>query len=284
MIAYMKHDAKKHCITLLPGLVTALCAWAMMACSETDYMRFDTHFAGIYFPEDTVRYSFGVTPIETRSYTVRIPVCLVGKPAGEDRTISYTIVAEGTNATEGQQFVIGQPLIEGDSIRGYIPVTIQRDALEGNYNDGYKRYRLKLQLTAGGDLTPTMSADRQTCVLTFDNAVEQPNWFDYKGDKVWHRSELGEWHPLKFIKLVEFFHAFGQRQPETYAKMVATYGENLENVEYGDFYLFRTIMSKYIFAPMYDYFNDPAVQAEIRAQYPDFPFDFPNPMDKKVNI
>ena len=65
--------------------------------------------------------------------------------------------------------------------------------------------------------------------------------------------------------------------PETYKKMVADYGENLENIPYGDPYLYRTIFRKYIYKPMYDFFNDPANRDAIIDEYPDFPFDFPDP-------
>ena len=55
------------------------------------------------------------------------------------------------------------------------------------------------------------------------------------------------------------------------------YGENLENIEYGDPYQYRTIFKKYIYLPMYEHFNDPANREMILSLYPDFPFDFPNP-------
>ena len=62
-------------------------------------------------------------------------------------------------------------------------------------------------------------------------------------------------------------------------KWQAAYGENLENIPYGDPYVYRTIFQKYICSPMYDYFNDPANHDAIVAEYPDFPFDFPNPFE-----
>lgn len=38
--------------------MTALAAVAMMSCSETDYMTFDTANNGVYFTKDTLTYSF----------------------------------------------------------------------------------------------------------------------------------------------------------------------------------------------------------------------------------
>ena len=83
----------------------------------------------------------------------------------------------------------------------------------------------------------------------------------------------------KFIKMVEYFHAINDILPETYKKMVAAYGENLENIPYGDPYVFRSIFKKYIYQPMYEFFGDPANHDMIVTAYPDFPFDFPNPYE-----
>ena len=59
--------------------------------------------------------------------------------------------------------------------------------------------------------------------------------------------------------------------------MVVAYGENLEHIPFGDPNLYRTIFRKYIYYPMYEYFSDPANRDMILAEFPDFPFDFPNP-------
>lgn len=258
--------------------LSALTAVTCVSCSE-DYMVYDTSYSGIYFSDDTLRYSFGVTPVDVRTKEYEIPVYLMGEPADADRTFAYTIEPDGTTAEEGVQFTIGEPVIEADSIKGIIPVNINRDALEGSYQDGYVRYKLVLKLGANGSFVPTLGAEEQVCVLIFDNAVEQPEWLDFKGDKVWSVSSLGVWHPLKFIKMVEYFHLLKDVQPESYKNMVEQYGENLEHVEYGDFYQYKTIMNKYVLYPMYEYFSNPANRDEIIALYPDFPFDFPNPYE-----
>jgi hypothetical protein len=107
--------------------------------------------------------------------------------------------------------------------------------------------------------------------------VSQPEWYNAHGEKVWQAKYLGVWHPLKFIKMVEFFHAVKDIQPETYKAMVKLYGENLEHIEFGDPYQYRTVFIKYIYTPMYNYFNDPAERDYILSNFPDFPFDFPDP-------
>ena len=264
---------KRSIALLFPIFIIGL----LISCSETDYMVYDSNYSGLYFTSDTLSYSFGVTPTDVRSYEYRIPVSLMGKPESLDRTFSFSVVEEGTTAEYGVQYVIGKPVIMADSVVGYIPVILKRDELGGNYQDGYIHYKLSLNLEADGVFTPTLSKEENSCVLVFDNAVEQPEWLNAVGEKVWYESQWGEWHPLKLIKMVEFFHSIESVQPETYKKMVKVFGENLEHVQYGDFYPYKTVMNKYVFKPMYDYFIAPENYEEIVDLYPDFPFDFPNP-------
>ena len=257
-------------------MVTAMTA---VSCSETDYMTFDTARNGIYFTKDTLNYSFSVTPIEIKTHTYKIPFRIMGSTSSQPRTVAYTVVAEKTTAKQGVQYNIGEAVVEPDSINGYIPVEILRNGLEGTYATGYTRYTLHIELKSNDNFFPTLNAAAQSRTLTFDNAVEQPEWYSAHGDKVWDKATLGVWHPYTFIKMVEYFHAINDILPETYKKMVAAYGENLENIPYGDPYVFRSIFKKYIYQPMYEFFGDPANHDMIVTAYPDFPFDFPNPYE-----
>ncbi len=269
---------KKHTIWIKTvGVLCSVTGCLLSTSCSEEYLIYDTDYSGIYFSDDTLRYSFGVTSTNIREKEYMIPVCLVGTPSANDRTFTYRIDKENTTAEEGVQFSIGQSVIPADSVRGYIPVRIHRDALAGDYQHGFIRYRLELRLTENNMFVPTLNEKDQVCVLFFDNAVEQPDWPDYKGDKVWHLDEFGVWHPLKLIKMVEYFHALKDILPESYAKMVDAYGENLEHVQWGSFYQFQTIVNKYIKYPAYEYFADPTNREEILRLYPDFPFDFPNP-------
>ncbi len=260
----------KRLISLLP------CLALLCSCTE-NYLIYDTSYKGIYFTKDTLEYSFGVTPVDIRTKEFQIPVRVLGELSGEDRTFTFEVVADKTTATEGTHYTIGKPVVPADSVNGYIPVTFHRDNLEGDYINGFVYYKLTVRLTSNNFFTPTLDSLAQTRTITFDNAVEQPAWYNYKGEKVWYESQWGVWHPLKLIKMVEFYHTIADYQPETYKKMVETYGENLENVPYADFHVYKSTMIKYVFGPMYDYFSNPDNREEILSLYADFPFDFPNP-------
>lgn len=257
--------------------LSAIVLLATLSCSETDYMQFDSANNGVYFTKDSLNYSFSVTPVETRTYTYKVPFRIMGGTSDKVRKVAFRIDDANTSAKAGVQYNIGEALVLQDSIDGYIPVEILRDGLEGSYEEGYVNYSLELILEENEDFCPTLDPKSRRRILTFNNAIEQPNWLDYRGNKVWETDNLGVWHPLKLIKMVEFFHELQNTLPETYKKMVAAYGENLESIPYGDPYVFRTIFQKYIYSPMYDYFNDPANYDYIISLYPDFPFDFPNP-------
>lgn len=269
-------------MTKAAGALVALLAVGFGSCSETDYLQYDTSLSGIYFTKDTLVYSFGVTPDDIRQREFRIPVRTMAVTASASRTFRCEVVADSTTAVEGVQYKIGQPVIPADSIDGYIPVVLLRDGLEGNFSEGYKRYKLGVRLVAGNGFEPVLDANRHIRVLRFDNAVEMPEWLDGAGQKVWPAYRFGVWHPLKLIKMVEFYHAIAEVQPETYKKMVELYGPNLEHVQYGDFYQYNTIMNKYVFGPMYEYFSNPDNRQGILSLYPDFPFDFPNPFAPSV--
>jgi len=257
--------------------VCTIVAVVFPSCEETDYMTYDTSHNGIYFLNDTLQYSFSVTPVEQRTHVVKIPVRVMGGISDSPRKIGFEVIADTTTAIEGEQYRLGEAVIMPDSVNGYIPVEILRDGLVGSYTEGYVRYRLGLRLVANENFIPTLGIENQKFVLNFDNAVEMPEWYDAYGEKVWSEKTLGKWHPLKLIKMVEYFHAIESILPETYKKMVEAYGENLERIPYGDPYLYRTIFRKYIYLPMYEYFSNPANRDAILTEYSDFPFDFPDP-------
>lgn len=266
------------------------------SCSETDYMSYDPTACGVYFNHDTLTYSFSVTPVETTEYVLNVPVKVMGVVSQQARTFSYSVekvmpsdslqkliyIPEQSKyewATEGVEYSLPTEVtIPAGAIEGCIPVTIHRRALKGNFSEGYKRYRIVLRLKANNNFTPVLSEKDQVRIVQFDNAIDQPAWYNYdRSEKIWYKNYLGSWHPYTFIKLVEYFHELKSTLPETYKKIVELYGENLEHVPYGDFHEYRTIFRKHVFKRVYDHINDPSNRDMILSIYPDYPFDFPNP-------
>lgn len=264
-------------------LLSSLTVLLLTSCQDENYLKYDKSYSGVYFTKDTLKYSFSVTPVEIKSYEYRIPIKTMGVPSKtESREVAFVVNSDSTTAIEGVHYTIGKAVIMPDSIGGYIPVTILRDSLKGNYEDGYITYKLSIQLVENENFTPTLSPDSRVRVLRFNNAIEAPEWLDYKGDKIWvdgnPHTDLGSWHPYTYIKLVEQFKTIKDipNMEETYNKMVEYYGgENLERVPFASFYPYLPIMQKYVLAPLYEYFTKN--RSLIEELYDDYPFDFPNP-------
>lgn len=261
------------------AIATLLLPAAIMfsSCDE-EYLVFDVNNPGIYFTRDTLEYSFSVTPIEVKRYTYNVPVRIMASVSDKARPIGFMVDPDSTNAVEGKHYELGEAVILPDSINGYIPITFIRDNLEGTYATGYTRYKICLRLVDNGHFAPTLDSLSQVRMVKFDNAIDQPAWYTAHGDKKWP-SQLGSWHPYTFIKMIELFHEIEHVLPETYYNMVAEYGENLENVPQGNFKLYDVTMRKYIYYPLYTFINDPANRDMILKEYPDYPFDVPNPYE-----
>lgn len=241
----------------------------LAGCNDENYLIFDNSFSGLYFTEDSIHYSFGILPIEQRSHIQEIPVQIMGEPCDHDRLFTVEVLPsqEHRQPREGEQYRInpGHLVIPADSIAGYIPLELLRDGLEGDDESGYTRYELRLRLVANENFTPTLTDADQKVVVTFDNAIEKPSWYS---EAVW-QSRCGEWHPLKLIKLMEYFHTtLKESVPSTYNKMVDDIGENWEKVQYGWPTDYNYTVRKYILTPAYEYFlNHPELGIT----------DFPNP-------
>lgn len=257
----------------------------LSACQE-HYMTYEPQADGTYFVSDSLYYSFGVTPVEVTTHVVEIPVYVLGTVPHTDRdfaiSMAYDSASAYIQAVEGVHYSIGSTVIPADSVKGYVPVTLYRDRLEGSFSSGYGYYELCIQLEANEHFTPTLSADRQRFKLRFSNAVDRPEWYvdgqqHTEENKKWPTEILGVWHPFKLIKMVEYFHACKDIVPAIYKEMVELYGENLEHIEAGDTHSYATTFNNYVYKPMYEYFTDPDNRDAILAAYPDFPFDMPDP-------
>ena len=204
----------------------------LFSCSEYDYLKYDISHSGIYFTKDSLKYSFSVTPLEIKEYEFKVPIKILGGLSDKEREVAYRINPAHTSAVEGVHYNIGKAVIFPDSIEGYIPVTILRDSLRGNYNDGYERYSLCIELVENNNFTPTLDSISQVRILQFDNAIDIPEWVDYKNDKIWRpgnpHDNLGSWHPYTYMKLVEQFHTIKDvpNMEETYEKMVALFADS----------------------------------------------------------
>lgn len=237
----------KYNFTIGISLITMLLL--AISCSQ-DYQVFDKEFNGVYFQKDSIYYSFGVTPIERRSYDLKVPVTIMGGTESVDRSFSASVLSDKSTAKEGVHYNINKDMIiPADSITGYVYITLLRDNLE---EDDFKIY---LKLDSDGKFTPVYEEFKETLVH-FNNKVEPPSWKDWMGYPTWPDYQLGEWNPLTYIKFIELFRGLEQVQPETYKAMVDAFGPDLENVEYGWPWDYDYTMTRYVVIPLYQYFME----------------------------
>lgn len=241
-------------IALISGMLIA-------ACENTDYPTYETDFTGIYFAEDSMRYSFGITPLATTSYTMKLPVKIMGIPVSQQRTFKIEIIADKTSAKVNTHYKMPTTcVIEADSINGILPLEVLRENLGDEQN-----WQVAFKLMPTDDFTPVKEVGEQIFAI-FNNIVEQPDWKDWTGAPTWIEEQLGPWNPVVWIKFMEFFRKLEQINPVAYKTIVETYGPNLEDAD-GWIYEFNYTLTKYVLIPLYDFF-----QAN-----PEYGIEMPNP-------
>lgn len=246
----------------LIAMIDLIVALGITSCEQTDYTSFEVSQSSIYFPKDSISYSFGTTPYNITTYTLNVPVKIIGTSAKEKRNFQIEIISDRSNAKAGEQYNIPSELvIEIDSVNGIIPVEFIRENLG---ND--KRWQMCLHLVATEDFALAKEVGDQI-IVNFNNIVEPPTWTDFQGNIVWPQNKLGVWNPIVWITFMEYFRKMKETVPATYQKMVEAYGPNLEHVTYGWPYDFDYAVQKYIMIPMYEYFQ----------QHPELGVDMPNP-------
>lgn len=225
-------------LTLLSG--TAL---LLSSCTEGDLSEPDGWKPGIYFQEDSVRYSFGITPIEVESHLLTIPLRIMGEPQSRERAFAIEVDAEETTAEVSTHYVLGDPLVVmADSVNAYLPLTILRSAL------GEEEYRLSIRLKESEEFTP-VNENYQSVSIYFNNQVEKPSWWDGS------QSKVGAWKPIVYIKFMEFFAEMETTSPVTYRNMVEKFGPYLENSDYW-FWDYDNSLNKYVLIPLYRFFTE----------------------------
>ncbi|MEG2556422.1 MAG: DUF4843 domain-containing protein [Odoribacter sp.] len=244
------------------GWIYLILGLLFTACEETNYPTFETTFTGIYFPKDSIRYSFGITPLATTNYTMELPIKIMGVPVNRERTFKVIIVPNKTTAQADVHYKMPtECVIKADSINGILPLEVFRKELGDSLN-----WQVSFKLQETTDFVPVHSAGDQV-VATFNNVVEPPAWKDWQGNPTWPDFKLGPWNPFVWVKFIEYFRQMEQTVPATYRAIVKTCGPNLENVQFGWLWDYDYTMTKYILIPLYNFFQ----------QHPEYGAEIPNP-------
>lgn len=156
---------------------------------------------GIYFsaPADSMTYTFAKYPNRI-SDTLKIPVTVLGKPAGTDRTISLEkLSGVDINGTEGVHYKLLQPYtIPAGKVSTMLPVVIYRtgemDSLSINF---------KFQLKANENFVSGISA--KTSLKIKVGYLQKPaTWGDLTGIQ-WagYSTNMGTWTKTKYKVILD---------------------------------------------------------------------------------
>lgn len=221
---------------------------ALSSCKENVFQA-EEFKTGLYFINDSTDYSFGITPLETGSYTLELPVQIMGTASSVDREFEVKVIAENTNAIEGEQYELPSKLIvKADSVKGVLPLHILRESLGTDF------YKVTFSLVETESFVP-VNESKSKIVVTFNNLIEQPNWLDWQGKKAWPSSKLGVWNPLVYVKFMELFAEMEATAPNTYTNIVNLYGGPLlPNFPGGWAWDYDASLTKYVLIPLYRYF------------------------------
>lgn len=234
-------------ITIPFSALIVMAVFFVSSCKKESYLLYEKDFAGIYFDQDSLYYSFGVTPFEIESYTLEVPVHIMGQPVADERIFTIAVVDNKTTAKEGIHYTVPNRLtIPPDSVNGYIPITILRNTL------GEADYKIHFQLKENDHFKPVYEKFKEA-EIHFNNRVERPSWKDWQGNPTWP-SQLGVWNPLTYIKFIELFREIEQKSPITYQAMINDMGPDLKNMQYGWAWDYDYTLTKYCLIPMYTYF------------------------------
>lgn len=228
-----------------------LCA----ACADDDYLIYDTTQKDSVFFEyidskeeviDSVDYVFNYNIAS--SYTIEIPVRLMGMPVSHDRQIALKPVAELTDMVEGIHYAIESAVLPADSVKTTVKVQLLRD------NDPLlqqRQFRLTLNLIENDDLRAV--GEKQFTITYSDIRPEsKPGWWS-------------SYSPLpiySFEAAQVFFKYFYENAPEAnisiFNEMIYAYGDYFMNAGnyQGPFAMYDSFLIRWVLMPMYEDYKD----------------------------
>jgi len=236
---------------LCPVAAMALC----VACTDDDYLVYDTAQKDSVFFEylnskeevvDSVDFIFNYNIAS--SYTIEIPVRLMGMPISRDRQIALEPVAELTDMVEGTHYNIESAVLPADSVKTTIKVKLLRD------NDPLlqeRQFRLTLNLVENDDLRAV--GEKQFTITYSDIRPEnKPSWWVSYSPLPVYTFEAAQ-------MFFEYFYANAPKANiDLYNEMIEAYGDYFMNAKSskGPFAMYDSFLIRWVLMPMYEDHKD----------------------------
>lgn len=213
-------------------LAISICLLTLQACNNDSVMYEEG--ARIYFPVDSMHYSFGDKALNYTQHTFEFPVRILGDISKQTRKFKVTLDASKTTAEAGKHYkaLSAEYEVAIDSVNTVIPIELYREKLGDT-----EEYLLTLKLEANDDFELGVR-ESLTAVFAFGNVLLEPKWWSSC------KRYVGPYHPAKYQKFIEIH---GEALPDKYSsyndrkmyylsifKQVKTYFE--ENPQEGVFF------------------------------------------------
>ena len=214
-------------------IVFATCLFA--GCEENGESGYYDDMDRIYFVKDSIICRLGEMQMGVETYTVQVPLKVLGEPWDENRMFKVSVNRELTTAPENiytslpTEFVVMK-----DSVNAYIPIELLRDRIDPMVDTVYQ---IVLDLEVNDTFGLGVQEKLQSKVV-FSNYLQEPEW----------------WYALEFVY-------WGAYQPEKYQKMMEYWGGPISFEEYSR----RMVQVILCGKKMYDYFK----------LHPEFGMEFP---------
>lgn len=179
----------KRLYTLLNIIIILL---LFASCEKKDDILYD-NVARIYFPKDSINYSFGDKPFSVQKSIVDFPVKIMGVSTKTSRKFTVIIDEKNTTAESGTHYTELPSEFEvlADSVNAYIPIELLRAGIQGE-----ELFKISFIIVEGSDFK-TGVKESLTATLTFNNYLEKPEWWG------WMEGSLGVYQQEKYQKYIE---------------------------------------------------------------------------------
>ncbi|MBA6152046.1 DUF4843 domain-containing protein [Gelidibacter maritimus] len=147
---------------------------ALSGCNNK-YLEYDESLSTVRFiyniaEQDSVTYSFALHPGVSED-VIDIPIQLIGLTSPVDREVGVEIDKEKTTAKENDNFIIGQSVIQADSITGKLRVNVKKTS---NLEDESLVIAFKLSENANFASSPI---DKSTYkIILTSKLIEPSDW------------------------------------------------------------------------------------------------------------
>ncbi|MBQ8500929.1 MAG: DUF4843 domain-containing protein [Bacteroides sp.] len=237
------------------GVCVVTLAASLLACTNEDYKLYDVNQKDAVFFEyidekeeiaTSVDYNFNYNIDNT--YTVELPVKLMGMPVDYEREIKWT-TAEGTDMVEGTHFQIEGNVIPANEVATTLKVILLRDKDPEALQE--RSLKLVLSLAENDDLR-AVGQTEFTITYSDIRPDERPAWWS-------------EWSPLpvySFEAAQVFFKYFYEYAPvansDVFNAMIEKYGDYFVNAasSMGPFAMYSNFLKRYVLVPMYEDYKD----------------------------